>query len=57
MIPFPTPGSDDYLDAASLGKLQREIGENLVDGLGVDAARKELARAKAASESEDPYGG
>ncbi len=43
---LPTPLSDAYIDARDLGKLQREIGENVVETIGVKEARQSLLEAQ-----------
>lgn len=46
ILQMPNPASDTYKDAAELGKLQREIGETMVEQAGADGARKALNAAR-----------
>jgi len=42
---MPSLGSPEYVHAASVGKLERQIGQLMVTQCGVDMARENLAAA------------
>jgi hypothetical protein len=50
---FPTPGSDDYHDCMVRGRLQREIGEYIVDQLVVTGAQAGLDEMRAGIQFSD----